>query len=477
MRTWIFADGILTRWAERTRWASLLFGAVIATVCAGCGEPWDDISRPSHIVLICVDTLRPDHLSGYGYERPTTPNLDELAATEGVVFEHAYASSSWTLPSVMSVMTSLHAPQHGVEDRGSRLSDQASSLPERLSGDGWHTAAFVTHIYVSSLFGFDRGFAEFHELSIKWDFKEGHQLRANKVNQRVLPWLNVHAESPSFLYLHYFDPHWNYSPPGPYRSRFTDPDYDGPADGTWNHLNQYLPRDQLMPPADLAQTVGLYDGEILWTDHQLGRVFGRMKTLGIWNEALVVIFGDHGEEFQEHGSVHHVRTLYEEVLRVPLIVKLPGGRPATARPRVAERVRLVDIAPTILAVAGSPDWPGIAGRNLLPLIFEPGVDRDIFAHTVRHKANRMALMTGKWKLILTYKTAGKSIELFDLAADPLERVSLAEERPDVAGELVEKTWREFVSMRLWNRDRLSRGEPVVLSTEQEEQLRRLGYIE
>jgi arylsulfatase A-like enzyme len=213
--------------------------------------------KPNNIVLICVDTLRSDHLSGYGYDRPTTPNLDALVAEEGITFENAYASAPWTLPSVASVFTSLHAPQHGVEDQGTSLSEDATTLSELLSGNDWLTAAFVTHIYVSSLFGLDQGFSEFHELSIDWNFKEGFQLRADQLNRRVLPWLAQHADSRFFLYLHYFDPHWDYSPPSPYRARFTDPDYLGPADGTWNHLQNYLPVERLMPPEDLQHTEDL----------------------------------------------------------------------------------------------------------------------------------------------------------------------------------------------------------------------------
>lgn len=456
--------------------AAIITLATVVVIAVGivslCGDP-----EPRNIVLICVDTLRSDHLSGYGYDRWTTPNLDALATEEGITFENVYASSSWTLPSVTSVFTSLNAPQHGVEDQGTRLSGKATTISERLSDDGWLTAAFVTHIYVSSLFGLDQGFSEFHELSIDWNFREGLQLRADQLNQQALPWLEHHADSKFFLYLHFFDPHWEYNPPGPFRTRFTDPDYLGPADGTWKYLLQYLPSEQLMPAEDLQQTEGLYDGEILWTDYQLGLLFDALRVLGLWDDSLIVIFGDHGEEFQEHGSVHHTRTLYEEVLRVPLLVKLPGGRPDDVRPRIDERVRLIDIAPTILEVAGLEPSLDMEGLSLLSSLKNRGDDRDVFAHTIRHGANRMALLTGDWKFIFTYARGRESVELFDLAGDPLEQTSTALFQPDLAKRLWQDAEGRFETMLRWNLEHLPPTNPVVLTPEQKEHLRTLGYTE
>ena len=452
--------------------AILALVVVAAGVVLLRGDP-----GPRNIVLICVDTLRSDHLSGYDYDRSTTPNLDALAADEGITFENVYASAPWTLPSVTSVFTSLHAPKHGVEDQGTSLSEDATTLSELLSGHDWLTAAFVTHIYVSSLFGLDQGFSEFHELSIDWNFREGLQLRADQLNQNVLPWLAHHADSRFFLYLHYFDPHWEYNPPGPFRTRFTDPDYLGPADGTWKHLSSYLPLEQLMPPEDLQHTEDLYDGEILWTDYQLGLLFDALKVLGLWDDSLIVLFGDHGEEFQEHGSVHHTKTLYEEVLRVPLLVKLPGGRPADVRPRIDERVRLIDIAPTILEVAGLEPSPDMEGLSLLPSLEKREDDRDVFTHTRRHQANKISLLTGDWKFIFTYAAGRESVELFDLASDPLEQISIARFQPDLAKRLWQDAEGRFETMLRWNREHLAPTDPVVLSPDQKEHLRTLGYIE
>ena len=467
----------LSRRRLRGPWAPLLSVLQIAVLAGGAIFLLAQPRKPAHIVLICVDTWRADHVSFNGYDRSTSPTLDGLAATEGVVFENVYASSSWTLPSVMSVFTSLQPPQHGVEDRGSRLPDGATTLAESLADGGWLTSAFVTHIYVSSLFGFDQGFVEFRELSIDWEYREGKQLRANQLNQRVLPWLAHHADSKFFLYLHYFDPHWDYDPPPPFREHFADPGYTGPADGTWGFLRQFLPRDRLMNSADLHQTIDLYDGEVLWTDSQLALLFDAMKALGIWDDSLIVVFGDHGEEFQEHGSVHHIRTLYDEVLRVPLIVKLPGGRLPGVRPRIPERVRLLDVAPTLMDLAGLPLSAEMAGTSVAPLLKTPGVDRDVFARTVRHDANRIAQITGRWKIIFNYGEDHSAFELYDLLSDPRERVSVAYEMSEVASEMARNAAGQLDSMRQWNRKHLEPSGAVVLTSEQEEHLKRLGYIE
>jgi arylsulfatase A-like enzyme len=202
-----------------------------------------------------------------------------------------------------------------------------------------------------------------------------------------------------------------------------------------------------------------------------------MKDLDLWDQSLIVIFGDHGEEFQEHGSVHHIKTLYEEVLRVPLLVKLPGGRPTNVRPRIDERVLLMDIAPTILEVAGLEPSPDMEGRSLLSSLEKRGEDRDVFTHTRRHQSNRMALLTGNWKFIFTYAPGRESVELFDLESDPLEQTSVARFQTDLAKRLWQDAEGRFERMLRWNREHLEPAKPVMLRPDQEEHLRTLGYVE
>lgn len=427
------------------------------------------------VIIIGVDTLRRDHVSAYGYGRNTTPTLVRLATEEGVLFDAAYSASSWTLPSMTSVFTSVPAPRHRVEDRGKRLGQRVPTMATAFATQGWTTAAFVTHIYVSSIFGLQAGFQQFHELSIEQHFAEGYQLRADAVIERAEAWIESHSEEPFFLYLHLFDPHWDYDPPPPHDHQFTDADYAGKASGSWEYLQEYLPADELMAPADLAQVVALYDGEIAYADSQVRRLIDFLRHRGLYEDACVVLLADHGEEFQEHGSVHHIRTLYQEVLQVPLIIKPPGGR-GEFRPRVPERVRTLDVAPTVLGFAGLRVPESFDGRSLEPLMRWPGEGRDVLARTVRHHSDKVALLHGRWKLIHTYAGNRVADELFDLDDDPHEQRSVADSHPRVVVSL-----RRLLAGRLEEME----ADPVPgldeskveLTPEQTEDLRALGYVQ
>ena len=432
---------------------------------------------PKRIILIAVDTLRADHLSRYGYDRRTTPSLDHLMKTEGIVFENAYSPSSWTLPSSVSLFTSLHPHLHEVEDREQTLHPKVPTLAAAFSKIAkWHTAAFVTHIYVSSLFGLDSGFDEFFELSIDWGFDEGKQLRAEALNRTVLPWLKHHRSKPFFLYLHYFDPHWNYEPPGPYDKRFTNPEYDGDADGTWSFISKFLDTSTHMSAEDLRHVIGLYDGEIAYTDHYLGRLFKYLKKLDMWDDTLLVILSDHGEEFKDHGSMHHIRTLYNEVTHVPLIVKLPGGRPSGWSARIGARVSTIDVAPTLLDLTRTPIPPSFQGKSLTPLFKVGGADRDIFMRTKRHRSDTMALIMDDKKLILPFGQNTNPVEYYDLAVDPEEKNSLTRAYPDEVAffkEQIEKrSEKSAIELGL-----PGRGRDAKLTEDQKTLLKNLGYME
>jgi arylsulfatase A-like enzyme len=438
--------------------------------------PVSEVNPPARVILIGVDTLRADRLSSFGYERETSPNLDRLAEEEGVRFVRAYASSSWTLPSMTSLFTSLHPPQHLVEDRGTRLAPEVPTLAGAFAAQGWLTAGFVTHIYVSSLFGLDSGFSEWRELSIDWNFREGQQLRADALNDHVLRWLDQHRDKRFFLYIHYFDPHWDYAPPSPYDRHFTDPDYSGRARGTFAYLRRFIDQDRLVSPADLRHINDLYDGEIRWTDHEIGRLFERLKELDLWDDTLLAVTSDHGEEFQEHNSFHHIRTLYEEVLHVPLIIKLPGGRPRGWRETVTERVPLVDLATTLLHASRVHVPDTFEGRTLIPLMKAPGPERPVFARTLRHTEGKITLIESGYKLIRSQVPEGARLELYDLSADPGEKTSIEGTESERAVRLEEQL-DAWLQRMLESRSGLGgSGLPVVLTPEQREHLRALGYL-
>jgi len=440
--------------------------------------PISDAEHPQRVILIGIDTLRTDRLSSFGYHRETSPRLDQLATEEGVRFERAYASSSWTLPSMTSLFTSLHPPQHLVEDRGTRLAPQVPTLAGAFATQGWLTAGFATHIYVSSLFGLDSGFGEWRDVSVDWYYREGQQVRADVLNDYVFRWLDQHQDKRFFLYVHYFDPHWDYAPPPPYDRHFIDASYEAPGRGTFQFLQQYIPQDRLVSDADLQRINGLYDGEILWTDSQLGRLFDRLKELNLWDGTLVAVTADHGEEFQEHNSFHHIRTLYEEVLRVPMILKMPNGRPQGWREVVTERVASMDLSTTLLQLSGVPVPGTFEGQTLVPLMKAPGDDRTVFARTIRHTGGKIALIQSHHKLIRSNALAGPAedaqTELYDLDADPGEKNSLAGAEPELAARMAEEADAWLARMQT---SRSKSNLKVLLTPEQREHLRTLGYLQ
>ncbi len=441
----------------------------------GAAGPVVHPPKPKRVILITVDTLRGDHVSAFGYPRETTPNIDKMLKREGIGFEAAHSASSWTLPSSVSLFTSLRPDVHEVEDREQTLHPDVPTLAGAFSDNRWESAGFITHVYVSSLFGLNSGFDEFHELSIDWKFREGKQLRANELNQNVFPWLEANRDKSFFLYLHYFDPHWDYDPPPPYDTKFVDPAYEGPATGSWQYIQKFVPKTELMPDEDLAQVIALYDGEIAFTDHHLGKLFEYLKSLKMWDDTLLVVLADHGEELQDHDSVHHIRTLYEEVLHVPLIFKLPGGRPNGWPERVKARVSTLDVAPTLLDIAGIDIPKSFQGKSLLSLLNHDGPDRRVFARTMRHRSDSMALIVDGKKLIMPFGRKKAQKELYRLEKDPLEKRSVIKNYPATAKKMSDEI-HALVSVGASGLGLPGAGEDAELTEEQKKMLKALGYM-
>lgn len=379
--------------------ASLLLGVVAACAPPGPAQP--------NVLLVSIDTLRADHLHCYGYERETSPALDRLSA-EGVLFERALATSSWTLPSHISMLTGLPVSAHGVcDDRLWTLTGPDGELlpvplkgrfvSESLVASGYRTAGLYTWKYLEPQFGFGPGFEtwerlghtfyshpevgpRFEALQLAGD-AEGMRALAGEFPElfddrrpssaetvdRAIEWLEERERSrPFFLFVHLFDVHDPYTPPAPYDTLF-DPDYRGAIDGR-RVTSPDSPVRGDMPARDLAHLVALYDGEIAWVDSQVGRLIERLDALDLAEETLVIVTSDHGEEFFEHGHKTHRRQLYMESVHVPMILRWPGRLPAGER--VAAPVGLADLSPTILAAAGLPPGPTF-GRDLVPLALDP----------------------------------------------------------------------------------------------------------
>src|SRR5712692_6705866 len=279
----------------------------LAFVLADCASRRYDPSRPD-ILLVVIDTLRADHLGSYGYPRPTSPTVDRLAG-RSTVFESAWAAAPWTLPSVMSIQTGRYPSSHRVENDGLRLAPQIPTLAEVLKGAGYVTGAFVSHIYVDRPFGFERGFGTFEDFGLSrpgYRLEAGLEPTADRVTDAALGWLRRQGSKPLFLFVHYFDPHWPYDPPASYRSIFPDA-YAGPWDATYDSISKFQEPERPLPDDYRRFLIDRYDGEIRFVDDQIGRLLEGFAGAGRAGRTWVVLTGDHGEEFKEHGSMGHGR--------------------------------------------------------------------------------------------------------------------------------------------------------------------------
>ena len=396
---------------------------LVVLLASSCRQGED--KRPN-LILILIDTLRRDHLHMYGYPRETSPSLDALAR-RSVLFEQAISAAPWTLPSAMSLLTGRLPSSHRVENDGMKLSPEIPILAEVLKQAGYATAAVVSHIYVDSPFGFQRGFDRFDDFGLSKDyrFEAGLEPIAEKVTDHALAEVRRMGKGhPFFLLVHYFDPHWNYDPPPPFDSRFTTP-YSGTVTGNYQSFSKYALPGETLPPGALQHLIDLYDGEIAYTDAQIGRLLQILEEEGVARRSVVVVVSDHGEEFKEHGSLGHGRDLYDEVTRVPLLVA-DLRKPAQGR-RIGAEVRSIDVFPTLCALAELPTPRGVQGVTLIPFLTgEGGEGRPAISETIRFDAYRKSYREPNAKLIVGLES--NSRELYDLQSDPAERINLWERR-------------------------------------------------
>ncbi len=425
-------------------------------------QPQVGARRPD-VFLISIDTLRADRVSAYGHSRKTTPFIDGLAA-EGARFERAYSTTSWTAPALVSMLTSSYPTRHGVgqapegkRGRWEVIPEDLPNLAELFRDHGYRTFGLTANFGLPPERGFGRGFDEYRCVGA---------VDLEVVRQAAEPWLaRLHEGGPWLFWLHLFDPH------APYLAR-----------ERWLDSVEPLPRPRFealddLPANDLQAMAGsldaerldylraLYDSEIRAVDEYLREIFTVVPRA---RDALVVFVADHGEEFLEHGGVLHGRTLFEEVIRVPLIVRFPDRRLAgTVR---EAPVSIVDILPTLTEAAGIPTPAGIAGVSLFgpEARHDPG-SRPLVAELIRGAGLR-AWIDGRWKYVADSENP-QNDALFDLESDPGELRDLAAEEP-ARGSRYREALVAFV--------RQGEGRPPLAETEmtpdQTEALRSLGYV-
>jgi choline-sulfatase len=355
------------------------------------------------IILISIDTCRPDRLGCYGQRLPLTPAIDALSR-EAILFTRVTSAVPLTLPSHSTMLTGAIPPRHGVHDNvGYRLNESCGTLAEALQKKGYETAAVVGSFVLDRRFGLGRGF-DFYDDQIPAPPGRPpggeNERRAPEVTRSALAWLDQHGSKPFFLFVHYYDPHAPYDPPEPFASRFReDP----------------------------------YGGEIATVDEALGRLFDRLKQRKLYDRALIIVTGDHAEALGEHGESAHGYFVYDSVLRVPLLIKPPRSRSGSRSDR---SVGLVDLVPTICGYAGAAAPPDAVGQDLSKAAdaaasAEPRVIYfESLLPTKYDAAPLRGVMSGRWKYILSVRP-----ELYELRQDPKEATNLADREAGTAARL------------------------------------------
>jgi len=370
------------------------------------GRSTPDPHNIRNVVLISIDTCRADYLSCYGYPRKTTPNIDQIAA-EGIRFENVISPVPITLPAHSSMLTGTLPPYHGVHDNMDyQLGPPNQTLAEILKDNGFKTAAFVGAFVLHEQFGLAQGFDSYND-----HFEETHnsiginERKAGETSRLAGAWIEEHREENFFLFLHYYDPHKSYEPPDPFAARFSD---------------------------------NPYAGEIAYTDDCIGQVLAKLKQLELYDSTLIIVTSDHGEMLGEHGELTHSYYIYQGVLKVPLVFKLPGTNPTQV---VEHPASVVDIVPTICGLLdiAPPSEAGAQGRDLSGSWGVQGPETEkrylyceSLTPTKYHANSLLGVMGERWKYIQTTRP-----ELYDLVSDPQESVNLVDRQPELVLQLQE----------------------------------------
>jgi len=424
--------------------------------------------RPG-IVLISIDCLRADHVGAYGYKRETTPHIDAFAE-QAMLFETALSTAPNTFPAHTSMFTGLYPSMHGANN-WVKLASSVPVLPEILSRAGYQTDGVATGAYISQDFGFERGFDV---------YRFDHRASAAQAVEQAIELLRMGAGLDQFLFVHLVDPHWPYRPPEELIDRFgpRPPDLDA-------LLQKVVQNEPPSNPKEIDHIVDLYDAELTSVDRAVGRLLEGMKMMELYDASLIILTADHGEGLYDHGHWQHSRNLYEELLRIPLIVKWPGDSP---KGRITTPVSQVDILATILETASiEPPWS--QGIDLMEFVKDTAAARarrsvvsEIGWRPSESWALTVSFRTAKLKYIATMSgppgtELGESEirreELYDLIQDPKEQNLLAGSSPDV-----EPFRRELANYL--NEARTMRAgrqsESIVEDETTLERLRSLGYI-
>ena len=454
---------------------SLLFFclALCSSLMWACQDESVKLAPQSNVLLIVIDTLRFDRIGCYGAARDTSPAVDKLAAN-AVRFERAYATAPWTIPSVGSILTGLYPSRHTATSFDRQLPDEVETLAEILKQEGYATAGVVSHWAIGAKHNFHQGY----DVYLQSEARGHNYVSTDGVTRQAIEQLEQMAAGPRpfFLFVHYFDPHYNYirhseygfTPPSAGRLSGNEPM------GELRAMTEDLSREEVRFLRDL------YDEEIRFTDAGIGRLLDKLDELGRRDETLIILTADHGEEFLDHGQLGHTKTLYEELVRVPLIVRDPS------EPRrgvtVQGPVSLVCLTPTILDLLGVDTSAfSFQGTTLRPLLSgsESAAPSPVFFEVdfvpvrkseARSDVHKKGIISERYKLIRDDTT--RQVELYDLGTDPMENSDLRTQRPDLATKLLKGLDRTIGLATIGALDARQR----TLNDEEINKLKALGYV-
>lgn len=400
-------------------------------------------AKGANLIVILPDAARADHFSSFGYARDTTPHADALFS-ESVVFSQAYCTAPDTKSSVASLFTSQFPDTHGALGVHTPFPTDCATLPEMMQDQGYVTVAFSANPFLAKLFGCGRGFDEFREIFAEANLQPNQMgyVPADLVVSAFDEWLDEHSEDRFFAYLHVLQPHQPYTPPNPFAAKF--------------RANGHNPTSYRAEVRKAA-----YDCNLAYADHALGELIDAVARRDLLERSVIVMLSDHGEAFKEHGHFGHNTTVYQEMIYVPLALRLPSRCGVRTGVR-SEVISLVDAMPTLVDILGIPMPDTIQGRSRAGLLVgneeesaSYAVTRsrgtDITGGALSPEKVSYALTTPRYTLILANQ--GEPVRLFDRETDPGERQNLAAERPEVVAQL-RRQFEQWAATQ--------RGRPVVL---------------
>lgn len=453
---WRLMSGV----AARTVRGFVALLLILAASSCGTGSCESTKTPPESVVIIVIDTWRADRFAVDGRGAKTAPHLAAWSR-RGTVFTRAVAASPWTGPSVASIVTGRYPDELGMRDLDDPLPRSATTLGELFQQAGWETAAIVSNGYIAPWFGHDQGYGFFYKEDYRGE-DDGPLpvFTASRVTDKALEWIQS-VDGRFFLYVHYTDPHDPYLPPAEYRERFA---------GAGDELDEALLHDQLfarqpLTAGEFRGVEAMYDASVAFADQEIGRLLEQLS-----EETLVVITGDHGEEFLDHGAFLHGHTVFEELVHVPLLIAGPGVCSGKTNDEIVSHV---DIGPTIVDLTGIPGFGDATGRSLSSSLRRGRSSRAspiVFSVREYGKAKLIGARQDSWKVI--YDEPNDRAALFDLSSDPGELKNIAATHPKVLAEFI-----EAIQNR---RSRVEEAPPYddeELQRKRMQELRSLGYVQ